>query len=105
LFRGVQVFALSVVSNSPMPWTIAQKRSSSCGSNISAEIPRWPGGWFAGSSHSSLPGWPSRAESFDQVTPPSVLSKIPGISTPASSRPFRAARFETFDIFFSPSAS
>ena len=105
LFRGVQVFASSVVSNRPMPWTIAQKRSSSSGSNMSAEIPRWPGGWFAGSSQASLPGWPASVESFDQVTPPSVLSKIPGISTPTSSRPFRAARFETFDIFFSPSAS
>ena len=88
-----------------MPWTIAQNRASSSGSNISAETPRWPGGWFAGSSHIVLPGSPASVESSDQVTPPSVLSKIPGISTPARRRPFRAARFETFDIFFSPSAS
>jgi hypothetical protein len=39
------------------------------------------------------------------VPPPSRLSKIPGFSTPTSSRPFFAARFETLDIFFSPSAS
>jgi hypothetical protein len=104
LFRGVQVFALSVVSKRPMPWTIAQKRSSSVGSNISAEIPRCPGGWLAGSSQASLPGWPSRAESFDQVRRRRSTRRCP------ASRRRRAAsvpraRFETFDIFFSPSAS
>ena len=31
-------------------------------SNISAETPRWPGGWFAGSSQASLPGWPASVE-------------------------------------------
>jgi hypothetical protein len=70
-----------------------------------AEMPRCPGGWFAGSSQPSLPGWPARVVSGDQVTPPSRLSKIPGISTPVSRRPFLAARFETFDIFLAPSAS
>ncbi len=78
---------------------------SSSGSNMIAEMPRWPGGWFAGSSQPSLPGWPASVVSGDKVLPPSLLSKIPGISTPTSTRPFFTARFETFDIFFSPSAS
>jgi hypothetical protein len=103
--RGVHVFASSSVSNRPTPWTIAHQRASLSGSNMIAEMPRCPGGWFAGSSHASLPGWPARVVSSDHVTPPSRLSKIPGFSTPTSTRPFLAARFETLDIFFSPSPS
>ena len=72
---------------------------------MSAEIAEMAGRLVRRVVPASLPGWPASVESSDQVTPPSVLSKIPGISTPTSSRPFFAARFETFDIFFSPSAS
>src|SRR5262249_51410586 len=97
-FRGVQLVPWSVVSNSPTPWTIAQNRDASCPSVMSAEIPRWPGGWFAGSSHSSLPGCPSSVDRSDHVCPPSVLSKLPGASTPTSTRPCRAASVETFDM-------
>ena len=35
-------------------------------SGMSAEMPRWPGGWFAGSSQASLPGWPASVVSSDQ---------------------------------------
>src|SRR4051812_34923957 len=61
-------------------------------------MPRWPGGWFAGSSHSSLPGCPSSIEYGDQVAPSSRLTKMPGASTPTSTRPCAAERLETFDI-------
>ena len=67
--RGVHDSASSAVSNRPMPWTIAQKRAASSRSNISAEMPRWPGGWLAGSSQTSLPGCPSSVDSSDQVAP------------------------------------
>src|SRR5258707_2096544 len=61
-------------------------------------MPRWPGGWFAGSFHLSLPGMPSSVERRDHVAPPSVLSKMPGDSAPASRRPCAAVRPETFEI-------
>ena len=68
-------------------------------------MPRWPGGWLAGSSQPSLPGSPDSVESSDQVAPPSRLSKIPGASTPTSTRPFLTARFETFESLRPASAS
>jgi len=97
--RGVQLVPSSVVSKTPTPWTIAQKRESSSSSSMSAEMPRWPGGWFAGSSHASLPGSPASVERSENVSPPSLLSKIPGASTPTSTRPLRAASDDTFDTF------
>ena len=62
-------------------------------------MPRWPGGWFAGSSQPSLPGWPASVVSSDQVSPPSRLSKTPGASTPTSTARAPAASAETFEIF------
>jgi hypothetical protein len=61
-----------------------------------AEMPRCPGGWLAGSSHASLPGWPASVVRSDQFSPPSVLSKMPGASTPTSTRRPHASD-ETFD--------
>ena len=104
-FRGVQDFASSCVSNTPIPCTIAQKRDGLSLSNINAEMPRWPGGWFAGSSHISLPGWPSSVDSSDHVSAPSRLSKIPGASTPTSTRPSSTASVDTFESFRPDSAS
>ena len=97
LLRGAHEVPLSLVSNSPTPWTIAQKRESSSPSNMSADRPRWPGGWLAGSSQPSLPGSPASVESSPHVEPPSRLSKIPGASTPARIRPAsrRATRSST----------
>ena len=65
-------------------------------------MPRWPGGWFAGSFHSSRPGWPSSVESRDHVAPSSRLSNTPADSAPARSRPCAAVRPETFDSLRSP---
>jgi hypothetical protein len=62
-----------------------------------AEMPRCPGGWFAGSSHASLPGWPERVVSSDHVSPPSSLAKMPGASTPTRTRPSATASEETFE--------
>ena len=67
-------------------------------------MPRFPGGWFAGSSQPSLPGWPSRRVTSDHVRPPSSLAKTPGISTPAKRRPCAAVRPEIFESF-EPSSS
>ena len=93
------------VSKAPTPCTIAQKRDGSSGSGMIAEMPRWPGGWFAGSSHSSLPGWPASVVRSDQLTPPSRLSKIPGASAPTSTRPSCTASVEIFETLRgSPSA-
>ena len=66
---------------------------------MSAERPRCPGGWFAGSSQTSLPGWPASVESSDHVAPSSRLAKMPGASTPTRTRPFEAASVETFESF------
>ena len=101
--RGVHESPSSVVSKSPIPCTIAQKRDSSSPSNISADSPRCPGGWFAGSSQPSLPGSPESVDSSPHVSPPSRLSKIPGASTPASTRPGATASAEIFDNFRAPS--
>ncbi len=60
-------------------------------------MPRWPGGWLPGSSQPSLPGWPASVDFSDHVAPWSVLSKIPGASTPTSTFPFLTASVETFD--------
>ena len=38
-------------------------------------MPRWPGGWFAGSFQTSLPGWPSSVLRSDHVLPPSRRSR------------------------------
>ena len=59
LFRGVQVFPRSVVSNRLKPWTMIQKRSASSGWGMIADRPRWPGGCCAGSFQASRPCWPS----------------------------------------------
>ena len=69
------------------------------------EMPRWPGGCWFGSSHSSLPGWPASVVSSEKLSPPSVLSKIPGASAPTSSFPSVAASEATFDTFRSPASS
>jgi hypothetical protein len=53
---------------------------------------------LAGSSHSSLPGWPASVVSSDQLAAVAA-SKIPGASTPTSTRPSCTARLETFEIF------
>ena len=58
-----------------------------------------PGGWLAGSSQTSLPGWPASVLSSDHVSPPSRLSKIPGASAPTSTRPSETASVETFESF------
>ena len=97
--RGVHDAPPSAVSKMPIPCTIAQKRDGVVGVGRIAGRPRWPGGWFAGSSQSSLPGWPSSVLSSDHVAPPSRLSKMPGASAPASRRPCAAARPETFESF------
>ena len=89
----------SAVSKVPTPCTIAQKCDESSPSGSIIEIPRWPGGWFAGSSQASLPGWPASVESSDQLSPPSALSKMPGASTPTRTRPPEAESDETFEIF------
>ena len=66
-------------------------------------MPRWPGGWFAGSFQASLPGWPASVLSSDHVVPPSVDSKMPGASTPANRRPCAAVSPEILDSFSPPS--
>src|SRR5581483_4062938 len=50
-----------------------------------------------GSSQPSLPGWPASVERSVHVSPSSRLSKMPGASTPASTRPCAAESDETFD--------
>jgi len=77
---------------------MAKKRSESFASVTKPEMPRCPGGWFAGSSHSSLPCWPLRVDRSDHVLPLSRLSKMPGASTPTSSRSPARASVETFEI-------
>ena len=97
--RGVHEPPSSVVSKMPKPWTTAQKWDGLSGCGKIAGRPRWPGGWFAGSFQASRPGCPSSVLSSDQVTPPSLLSKIPADSAPARSRPCAAVRPDTFDSF------
>src|SRR5919204_1788646 len=105
LLRGVHDSPSSSVSKSPTPCTIAQKRDGTSESNISAEMPRCPGGCCAGSSQTSLPGCPASVVSSDHVSPPSRLSKIPGASTPTRTRPSLTASVETFDSLRPASAS
>src|ERR1700759_341001 len=62
-----------------------------------ADSPRCPGGCCAGSSHSSLPGWPASVVLTAHVRPPSVDSKMPGASTPTSTRPCDADTLEIFE--------
>ena len=104
MFRGVHVEPPSDVSYAPIPWTIVQKWEGRSWSGIRPEIPRWPGGWFAGSSQASLPGWPASVVSSDQFSPPSLLSKIPGASTPTSSLSPVVISVETLETF-RPSSS
>src|SRR5215475_11728811 len=104
LLRGVHDEPPSSVSNAPTPCTMAKKLSELPGSVTKPEMPRCPGGWFAGSSHSSLPCWPERVDRSDQVWPLSRLSKMPGASTPTSRRSPARASVETLEIL-RPSSS
>ena len=104
MFRGAHVFALSVVSNSEWPWTIAHQRFGSSGSCIVCEMPRFPGGWFAWSFHLSRPGCPSSVLTSSNVFPPSVLPKMPHDSAPTNSRPWPALRLEILFSFRSESS-
>src|SRR4029434_2664252 len=62
------------------------------------------GGVSARSSQLSLPCSPDRVDSSDQVLPSSRLSKMPGASTPTSSRSPARARVDTLEIL-RPSSS
>src|SRR5262249_19235388 len=104
LLRGVHDEPPSSVSNAPTPCTIAKKLSESLGSVTKPEMPRWPGGWFAGSSQASLPCCPDRVDRSDQFLPLSRLSKIPGGSALTSRRSPALAGVETFEIL-RPSSS
>src|SRR5205807_977948 len=98
------VLALSVVSKRLWPWTIAHQWSASSGSCVVCEIPRLPGGWFAGSFHLSRFGWPSSVLTSENVLPPSVLSKIPHASAPTKRRPLAELRLEILFSFSSESS-
>ena len=85
----------SSVSNRLTPCTIVQKCESVSG--MIELIPRWPGGWFAGSSQRELPGAPASVVRSENVLPPSDDSKIPGASAPTSKPPPVTARFAIFE--------
>ena len=93
----------SVVSKTPMPWTIAQKLSRRRRRRTSA--PRGRGGPAAGCPGRPSPRCPAGRRASRAATrssPSSRLSKIPGASTPASTRPCAAASVETFDSLRPP---
>src|SRR4029079_3517848 len=96
--RGVHVVPSSVVSKRLLACTIAQTWFGSSSSAVIAEIPRCPGGWFAGSSQPSLPGCPSSIEYGAQEAPSSLLAQMTGAATPTSTRPWAADTLETLDI-------
>src|SRR5205085_3043415 len=103
LLRGVHELPPSSVSQTPKPWTFAKNRWSFSGCGTVAIRPSRPGGEFSGSLNFSCAAWSSRLDRCDHVTPPSVLSKIPGADTPARSRPLTAVSEDTFVSGNSPS--
>ena len=69
-------------------------------------MPRWPGGWFAGSSHSSRPGWPSSVDSFDQrLAAVAALADAGRLGADEHAPVARPRGDETFEIFRSSSCA